>query len=216
MTIVCVFAHPDDEAFGPGGTIAKLSKENNVYIICVTDGDAKQKTRLAEKKLGSVRKKELLSSAKVLGVKQVYFLGYKDGELCNNLYHKIADKLSLCFNKLKPQMLMTFEKRGVSGHLDHIAVSMITTFLFEKLSFIKLIWYFCNSEQLTESIDNYFVHFPCGYKKEELDQIIDIRNYWDIKIEAMNKHKSQKHDLEWWLSILNKLPKEECFQVIEK
>ncbi|MBP9816108.1 PIG-L family deacetylase [Candidatus Woesebacteria bacterium] len=37
--IVAIFAHPDDEAFGPGGTLAKLSNEHDVYIICVTSGD---------------------------------------------------------------------------------------------------------------------------------------------------------------------------------
>lgn len=38
--LVCVFAHPDDEAFGPGGTIAKFSKTHAVYILCITRGEA--------------------------------------------------------------------------------------------------------------------------------------------------------------------------------
>lgn len=40
--IVCIFAHPDDEAFGPGGTIALLAKKNDVYILCATKGEAGQ------------------------------------------------------------------------------------------------------------------------------------------------------------------------------
>ena len=41
--LVCIFAHPDDEAFGPAGSIAKFASERDVYIICVTNGDADDK-----------------------------------------------------------------------------------------------------------------------------------------------------------------------------
>jgi LmbE family N-acetylglucosaminyl deacetylase len=58
-TIVAIFAHPDDEAFCPGGTIAKLSQKNAVYLICVTNGDSKGNSRKAEIVLGKLRKKEL-------------------------------------------------------------------------------------------------------------------------------------------------------------
>ncbi|MBI4159549.1 PIG-L family deacetylase [Candidatus Wolfebacteria bacterium] len=83
-TIVCIFAHPDDEAFGPGGTIAKLAKKNRVYIICATKGEAGKDSR--RKKMGVLhdhRASELVASAKILGVKKVYFLGFKDGTLSN-------------------------------------------------------------------------------------------------------------------------------------
>jgi len=70
--IFCIFAHPDDEAFGPSGIIAKWAEENNVYLICVTDGSHPNG---GKKKLDKVRRKELLVSAKILGVKKVFFLG---------------------------------------------------------------------------------------------------------------------------------------------
>src|SRR5688500_16556268 len=94
--LVCIFAHPDDEAFGPAGSIAKFASERDVYIICVTNGDADDgltgKKDYAET-LGKIRRKELELSAEVLGVKKVFYLEFKDGTLSNNLYHQIADKI---------------------------------------------------------------------------------------------------------------------------
>src|SRR3989344_3283405 len=114
--IVCIFAHPDDESFGPSGTIAKLSKENDVYIICATDGDAGENQN-KYKDLGKVRTEEARKSAKVLGVKKVFFLGHKDGTLSNSLYHLLAEKVQGILDDIRPDTLITFEPRGVSGHI---------------------------------------------------------------------------------------------------
>lgn len=80
-TVVGIFAHPDDEALGPAGTIAKFAKEHDFYIICVTNGDAAGKTPEEKEAIGEIRKEELRKSAKCLGVKEVQFLEYGDGEL---------------------------------------------------------------------------------------------------------------------------------------
>lgn len=74
-SVVAVFAHPDDEAFGPGGTLAKFAKTSDVYLITVTGGEAGQNSlKKAEKKLSEIRKEELLNASKILGVKKSFFL----------------------------------------------------------------------------------------------------------------------------------------------
>src|SRR5436190_10457992 len=88
--IVCIFAHPDDEAFGPAGTIAQLARESEVQIICVTDGNSPG-TKI--KNLDKVRKSELEESARILGVKKIHFLGEADGSLCNGTYHEVGKKI---------------------------------------------------------------------------------------------------------------------------
>src|SRR3989344_4769755 len=137
--IVCVFAHPDDEAFGPGGTIAEFSKTHNVYIICATKGEAGGFDH--EKNIAGIREKEMLASAKILGVREVRFLGFIDGKLCNEIYHQLADKITKYLEKIQPETLLTFEPRGVSGHIDHVTVSMVTSYVFERLSFVKKLLY---------------------------------------------------------------------------
>lgn len=198
--IVCVFAHPDDEAFGPGATIYKLAQKNTLRLLCVTSGDAdKRFTNHNINKLGKIREKELLASCKILGVKSVDFLGFKDGSLCNNNYHPVAEKIKVYLDKYKPDTILTFDKSGVSGHLDHIAVSMICSFLFERLDYIKKIMYYCEDYRLKKLIKNYFVYFPEGYKKSQVDLVVNTMPYLKTKIQAMKAHVSQIDDVKWIL-----------------
>ncbi len=216
-TIVGIFAHPDDEAFGPGGTLAKLAKTNDVYILCATKGEAGKLTQKSKvKSLGNVRASELRKSAKILGIKRVYFLGFEDGTLSNNLYHKLASKITKHLKKLKPAIIITFEPKGVSGHIDHITVSFVTSFVFFKLKFIKELWQFARIYNQTFENMDYFIYFPKGYKRKEIDKIVKTDDVWDIKLKAMLCHKSQLHDIKRILKMQEKMPKEEYFLVTKK
>lgn len=216
-TVVGIFAHPDDETFGPGGTLAALAKKNDVYIICATNGDGKQGNRKKELELGKLRRKELLASAEILGIKKVFFLGMRDGSLSHNQYHKIAEKVLKILRKLKPEILVTFEPRGVSGHIDHIVMSMVTSFVFPEIKSAKKLMKYClNHERSTVMGKDYFIHFPLGYTEEEIDETVDISNVWKQKVEAMHKHLSQMADVDRILKRTSRMPKEEHFLVIEK
>ena len=119
--------------------------------------------------------------------------------------------------KLKPQTLITFEPRGVSGHIDHITVSFVTSFVFWKLPFIKNLWQFCRlySKERFEKQD-YFIYFPKGYNRNEIDKIVKTDDVWETKLKAMMCHKSQLHDIKRILKFQEKLPKEEYFLVTRK
>lgn len=213
-TVVCVFAHPDDEAFGPSGTIHKLTKDYDVYILCATKGQAGQDSRsVKSESLSQKRAKELLESSKVLGTKKVYFLGFRDGTLCNNLYHKLADKIQKHIKKIKPDIIITFEPQGISGHIDHITVSMATTFVWNKLPFINELWYVCTLRERALIRKDYFIYFPPGYLRSEIDKVIDVSDVWETKVKAMLKHESQRHDSERILKSAELFPKEEYFLV---
>ncbi len=213
--IVCVFAHPDDEAFGPGGTIAKFAKKSNVYILCATKGEAGQNSLKEKRKLGEIRADELKRSAKILGVKKVYFLRFEDGTLSNNQYHKLASKIRSKLLKLKPEIVLTYEPHGVSGHIDHITVAMVVMHTVQKLKFVKTVMQFCRPFGY-KSPKDYFIYFPPGYKKRDIDLRINTKDVWKKKVEAMNQHKSQSEDIKRVLKIQKKLPKEEHFLVIKK
>lgn len=216
QTTVCLFAHPDDEAFGPGGTIAKLSDSQDVYIICATRGEAGG----TQENLGEMRTQELQNSARILGVKEVVFLDYKDGELNNNLYHAISEDIKIHLDSIRPETLLTYEPRGVSGHIDHIVISMITNFLFEECEYIKKLMFFCHAEDHMNIVNKYFPHYfiyhPPGYSNSEIDEKVDTSGFYDKHVAAIKCHISQEKDLKNILPMYEELPKEECFLVREK
>lgn len=215
--LFAVFAHPDDEAFGPAGTLALEAKRRDVYLICVTNGDAGKNSSRSKKNLSEIRKKELINSAKILGIKEVFCLNYEDGSLCNNFYHEISERIESKLKKIQPETVITFEPRGVSGHIDHITVSMVTTFIFQKLKFIKTLLYYCIDErERNEFRNDYYIYFPEGYKKDNIDKTVDISSVWNTKISAMIAHESQKHDANIILPAIEKLPKYEYFLVKKK
>jgi LmbE family N-acetylglucosaminyl deacetylase len=217
-TIVGVFAHPDDEAFGPGGTIAKLSKDHDIYILCATKGEAGQNhSENQNDHISKIREKELQEASKILGIKETRFLGFEDGTLSNNLYHKLAAAVTKELEKLKPDTIITFEPRGISGHIDHITVSMVATYVFYELSFIKELHYYCLSEeQRAHFTDKYFIYRPPGYKKSDIDLTVDVSAEWEVKHKAIYSHMSQIRDIEKIVSRMKYMPKHENFIVLKK
>ncbi|HVT01596.1 MAG TPA: PIG-L deacetylase family protein [Patescibacteria group bacterium] len=214
---VGIFAHPDDEAFGPSGTIHKLAKEYDFYLISVTKGEIGKSSIVGAKPLHEIRADELRESARILGVKKVYFLGFKDGKLSNSLYHKIAEKIEKILEKLKPELIITSNQNGGSGHIDHITVSMVSSFIFERQPYIKKIMYNAMTKEARAAMGNtYFIYRPEGYDLAQIDEIIDVEDVWETKLKAMQAHKSQKHDYENIIKSRANLPKKEYFQTRKK
>lgn len=213
--IVAIFAHPDDESFGPGGTIALLSKNSAIFTICVTGGDAgKNARKRTSRLLSDIRLDEYKKAAKILGVTKSYNLNFQDGALSNSLYHEVSDKIEPILNKIKPDTLITYEPKGVSGHIDHIAVSMITTYLFKKHHEIKKLMYYCIRDiRRNKNLDDYFIYFPEGYNISAIDKKVNIASVLNQKIEAIKAHKSQKEDGDRIIHDLLKAPPYEYFLI---
>lgn len=215
-TAFAIFAHPDDESFGPGGTIALLSKTHDVYLLCATKGEAGEDHSTGSEELSFKREKELKNAAKILGIREVFFLGFIDGELKNNNYHAIAKKIEELAFIYKPELFLTYENRGISGHLDHIAMSLISSHVFHKLEFVKEIHYFCLDEAQRGSGQTYFVYFPPGYTEGEISRRVNIESVRDQKIAAIKEHKSQIKDVEFMLQKHKEKRIEECFIIVKK
>ncbi|OGD85974.1 hypothetical protein A2164_00520 [Candidatus Curtissbacteria bacterium RBG_13_35_7] len=210
--VVAIFAHPDDEAFGPAGTLTKLAKNHDVYVLCATKGEEGGD----HKRLAQIRASELQKSAKIIGIKKVFFLGFIDGTLSNSLYHKLAQTIEKRLRIIKPQTIITFEPRGISGHIDHITISMVTSYVFYRLDFTKTMLQHCITEKSRKVVGDYFIYFPPGYKTSKIDLIVNVENEWDIKLKAMMAHKSQIGDAKRILKRHQKFPKEEYFLVTQK
>jgi len=131
LTLMAVFAHPDDEAFGTGGTLARYAAEGcDVYLVTATRGEAGQ---IADPKLATsadlpfVREQELRCACRAYGIKPPRFLGYADGLLPIVHQGQAVGRVVRLIRALKPQVIITFGPDGIYGHYDHIAVHRWTT-----------------------------------------------------------------------------------------
>src|SRR6266704_1750278 len=81
--VLMITAHPDDCEFGAGGTVAKFVKEGkDVALVVVTNGDKGSSDRtMTSPRLAEIRAEEQRNASRTLGVDQVTFLGYPDGEV---------------------------------------------------------------------------------------------------------------------------------------
>lgn len=147
-TILAVLAHPDDESFGLGGTLALYAqKEYETYLICATRGEAG--TVDAEHLNGftntaELRTAELDRAAKILGLKEVFFLGYRDSGMpgteenkhpdaqINHSIDEVAGRVVKYIRELKPDVVITFDPIGGYKHPDHIHIHKATVLAFEK------------------------------------------------------------------------------------
>ena len=194
-------AHPDDPEFGAGGSIARLAKDGaRVTYVIATDGsqggeDPKQK----DSELAAIREKEQRAAARVLGVKKVEFLGYRDGHLMPNL--KLRHDIVRMIRKYKPELVIThlpgrlLDAPMGGSHPDHIAVGEATFAAVypdarNPRAFRNLLEEGLEAHEVKEV---WVPYWTSG------DFFVDITSTLDQKMEALKKHKSQvaKPGQEW-------------------
>ncbi|MCC7448157.1 MAG: PIG-L family deacetylase [Anaerolineae bacterium] len=131
LKLMCVFAHPDDETLGTGGTLAKYAAEGvETHLVTATRGERGWHTAQDNpglEALGKLREAELHAAARILGLKEVNFLDYIDGDLDKANPAEAIGKIVAHVRRVRPQVVITFSADGTYGHPDHIAISQFTT-----------------------------------------------------------------------------------------
>lgn len=134
--MLLVFAHPDDESFSCGGVVSKYVENGwQVSLICATHGEAGSSGPYfpdTPAALGAIRERELADAAKILGISQVIFLGYRDGKLKGVTEGELEDALYKKLVEISPDVVITFDTSGVSNHPDHIRICYSTTYAFQR------------------------------------------------------------------------------------
>lgn len=147
-TILAVLAHPDDESFGIGGTLALYAQKGyDIYYLCATRGEAgtvDEEHLRGFSSTAEMRTDELLRAAKHLGLKDVFFLGYRDSGMpgteenkhpdaqINHPIDEVAGRVVKYIRELKPDVVLTHDPIGGYKHPDHIHVHKATKLAFEK------------------------------------------------------------------------------------
>ncbi|MFZ5910770.1 MAG: PIG-L deacetylase family protein [Chloroflexota bacterium] len=147
-TLLSVLAHPDDESFGMGGTLAYYARQGyQVYLVCATRGEVGMVDEEHLRGFGSVselREAELRCAAQTLGLAGVFFLDYRDSGMpgseenkhplaqINHPVAEVAGQVVKHIRTLKPDIVLTFDPIGGYRHPDHIHIQQATTLAFEK------------------------------------------------------------------------------------
>jgi LmbE family N-acetylglucosaminyl deacetylase len=145
-TLLAVFAHPDDETFGPGGTLAKYAASGvEVHYVCATKGEAGEAPADLLQRfrdMEELRATELECASRILGIKQVHFLGYRDSGMPgseDNLHprslqqaaeEEVVGKIVALIRQIRPEVVITFDPRGGYGHPDHVKIHRTATEAF--------------------------------------------------------------------------------------
>lgn len=142
QVLLAVLAHPDDETFGMGGTLALYASRGvEVHLVCATRGEVGEMDPKLLEGFASIaerRESELCCAADMLGLKAVHFLDYRDSgmpgspdnthpmALAAQPVEEVAEKVALWIRELKPQVVLTFDPVGGYYHPDHIAIHKAT------------------------------------------------------------------------------------------
>ena len=132
--LACVFAHPDDETYAVGGTLARYAARGiHCDIFCATNGDAgKSGVPVSSRaELGRLRVAELHAAASVLGVDEIVTAGHPDGSLAQVGAELLVGEIVEFLRRSQPTVVLTFGPEGApTGHPDHRAISRVATAAF--------------------------------------------------------------------------------------
>jgi len=202
LRLLCVTAHPDDEAGGFGGSLALYQSQGvQTSVICLTPGQAATHRGGAgsDLELAELRRKEFAASCAILKVKRGIVLDYPDGQLHRQDLYKVVYELTRHVRELRPQVMLTFGlEGGLTGHTDHSWASIMATLAFH--------WAGRNNRYPDQ-----FKRGLASYRPQKLyyatadfslpdrppitlppaSAIIEIGNYLETKIAAFKAHESQ-------------------------
>ena len=131
LSLLFVFAHPDDESFSGAGTAMKaVTAGARIVLVTATLGE-RGKTGdppvCAPEEIAACRQRELRDAARIIGFEEVHLLGFRDQELANAATDEIRRKLVAILREEKPAVVFTFDPDGFNRHPDHVAISRFTS-----------------------------------------------------------------------------------------
>ena len=195
-TILVVSAHPDDETLFSGGTLAMYAqKGHDIFILETTrgeGGEVGEPPLTTRENLAAFREQEVRQAARILGVRDIFFLPYIDPYMeINGIARRIdapladfAAAIETYVQKIDPDLVITHGSNGEYGHPQHIYTHRATRLALHsgRPSTALMSWSAWHAPSERERILN---------KDDHADIISDIRPWHDIKVAAALCHKTQ-------------------------
>jgi len=219
QALVAIFAHPDDEAFGTGGTLTKYAAEGvDVHLVVATRGEVGS---IVNPNIAAIRPKSLLREQELrcacehFGITRLHLLNYVDGQTALVPPSEAVYKLVSLLRQIKPQVVISFGPEGIYGHFDHLVVHRWATAAVDLAGDPK-IWpeigpahpvaKFYHRAMVQQQIDKMKelngrttvpmdgIPFPfVGYPEEQITTVIDTSAYIQTKLNGVKCYASQLH-----------------------
>ncbi len=217
LTLAAIFAHPDDEAFGTGGTLTRYTSEGvDVHLIVATRGEVGSvvnPTVAPTQPKSLLRERELRCACGYFGIRHLHLLGYMDGQTAVVPPSEAVYKIVKLLRQIKPQVVLSFGPEGIYGHFDHLVVHRWATAAVELAAnserwaeagaahqvakFYHRAMLQQHIDQMNEANDRVNVSmdgvpFPfVGYPLDQITTVIDIHDYAQAKLEGIRCYASQ-------------------------
>jgi LmbE family N-acetylglucosaminyl deacetylase len=191
--VLAVLAHPDDVDFGAGGTVKAWTDAGIEVTYClITDGDAGGfDPDVPRSEIPRIRQAEQRAAGAILGVTDIRFLGYRDGELA--VSHELRRDISRVIRQVRPdRMLIQSPERNWSriqaSHPDHLAAgeaAIQAVYPDARNPFAH------PSLLMDEGLEEWTVPEVWVMASPTPDQWVDVTDAFDAKVAALRAHDSQ-------------------------
>lgn len=208
--LLLVLAHPDDESFACGGTIARAAASGcDVTLLCATRGGSglsHPSTEEAREALMQQRVRELQQACRLLGVSRVEVRGYVDGAVQWADPGALEREIAAAVAEIQPHAVITFGPDGLYWHADHIAVGARTRAALEIVGGAETALYHVHLDrdaiagflgavrQSHPDADESLWGVPAGafgLLAPPTTLVVDVRPWIDVKLAALRCHASQ-------------------------
>ena len=193
-SFMVITPHPDDAELGCGGTISKWISEKayGVLLVCTNGDKGSAEPHMTSQMLSGIRAAEQESASKVLGLQEVVSFGYPDGELDDT--KEFRERIVKNIRKYQPEVVLSTDpiRQSFYIHRDHRITGQVVLDAIYPYSRDRL--YYPHHEK--EGILTHKVKDVLLWGSESPNEIVNITEYIDTKIEALSEHLSQLSDID--------------------
>ena len=192
LRLLAILAHPDDETFRCGGTLAILAQRGaRVQVLTATRGQAGScgdPLLCSRDELPTVRKRELRCACAALGIEPPRLLDYQDGHLAEADQETIVAEILAAAREVRPQVILTYGPDGVSGHPDHIAIGQYAAEVFRRADDVAALYTIAVPQSLANRLEMTQLH---AVPDQMISLTVDVSTVWEQKMSAIRCHATQ-------------------------
>jgi LmbE family N-acetylglucosaminyl deacetylase len=199
LKLLCVTAHPDDEASSFGGTLLRCHDAGiETFVLCLTPGQAARQRGDAKSddELAAMRRQEFDAACRVLEVTNGKVLDFPDGALAKTAFLDGVAAVTIAIRRVRPQVVATFgPEGGLTGHPDHGIAGLWTTAAFQWAGradrFVEAGLAPHRAQKLYYATALFTIDGRPPTAPPPVTAAVDISPYLERKFNAFRRHKSQ-------------------------